>query len=100
MTEKEIAQICKALSDPNRLKIVKLLTGGEQCACKLLEAFEINHSTLSHHMKVLSECNLVTTRKETKWSFYTLNTETLSDFKIYIENLSSTKQSTTKCECK
>jgi len=39
MNEIDASLICKALSDAHRLKIVKMLTGGELCACKLLEAF-------------------------------------------------------------
>ena len=54
-----MALICKALGDANRLKIVKMLSDGEKCGCKLLEAFEITQPTLSHHMKILCECGLV-----------------------------------------
>ena len=64
MNEMDIALICKALGDANRLKIVKMLSDGEKCGCKLLESFEITQPTLSHHMKILCECGLVETRKE------------------------------------
>ena len=47
MKEREIAKICKALGDENRVKIIQLLTKGELCACKLLEEFNIGQSTLS-----------------------------------------------------
>ena len=63
MNELDIALICKALGDSNRLKIVKMLSGGEKCASKLLEAFEITQPTLSHHMKILTECGLVNVKK-------------------------------------
>ena len=75
MTEMDVALVCKALGDANRLKIVKILSDGEKCACKLLEAFEITQPTLSHHMKILSECGLVNVRKEGKWSYYSLSCE-------------------------
>ena len=52
MNEMDIALICKALGDANRLKIVKMLSDGEKCVCKLLESFEITQQTLSHHMKI------------------------------------------------
>ena len=55
----DIAVICKALGDSNRLQIVQMLSDGEKCGCKLLEAFEITQPTLSHHMKILCECGLV-----------------------------------------
>lgn len=80
MNEMDIALICKALGDANRLKIVKMLSDGEKCGCKLLESFEITQPTLSHHMKILCECGLVETRKEGKWLHYSLNCETLTAF--------------------
>ena len=54
-----VASICKALGDSNRLEIMKVLSEGEKCGCKLLEKFGITQSTLSHHMKVLTGCGLV-----------------------------------------
>ena len=45
--------------DSNRLKIIDLLSSGEKCACEILKFFDITQSTLSHHIKILSECLLV-----------------------------------------
>lgn len=87
MNEMDVALICKAFADSNRLKIIRMLSDGEKCACKLLEAFEITQPTLSHHMKILCESGLVETRKEGKWSHYSLNCETLSAFKAFIASL-------------
>ena len=87
MNEMDIALICKALGDANRLKIVKMLSDGEKCGCKLLESFEITQPTLSHHMKILCECGLVETRKEGKWLHYSLNCETLTAFRQFIGGL-------------
>ena len=81
MKESEIAVICKALGDENRVQILKMLTGGELCACKILDAFNITQPTLSHHMKILTDCNLVNSRKEGKWTYYSINNETFSNFK-------------------
>ena len=98
MHEMDVALVCKALGDSNRLKIVKMLSDGEKCGCKLLEAFEITQPTLSHHMKILCECGLVETRREGKWSHYSLNCETLSAFKEFIGTLNCCKGG--DCECK
>lgn len=98
MNEIDIALICKALGDSNRLKIVKMLSDGEKCGCKLLEAFEITQPTLSHHMRILSECGLVETRKESKWSYYSLSCETLDYFKEFISSLECCKGG--DCSCK
>ena len=83
----DVAVICKALGDSNRLQIVQMLSDGEKCGCKLLEAFQITQPTLSHHMKILCECGLVNDRKEGKWHHYSLNCETLCDFNHFIETL-------------
>ena len=83
----DAALICKALGDSNRIQIVELLINGELCGCKLLEHFQITQPTLSHHMKVLTECGLVNSRKEWKNTYYSLNCETLTEFRKYIEHL-------------
>ena len=92
MDTEKAAMICKAIGDDNRLKIIKLLTGGEKCACKLLEKFAITQPTLSHHIKILCECGLVICRKEGKWCHYSLNCETLTQFREFIGGLSCYKK--------
>ena len=104
MNESDISLICKALSDSNRLKIIKLLTSGEKCACNLLEEFNITQPTLSHHMKILCECNLVETRKDGKWCHYSLNCETFHTFKEYFNAISCCENTSVekemRCSCK
>ena len=92
MKEQEIAKICKALGDENRVKIIKLLSNGELCACKLLEEFKISQSTLSHHMKILTDCNLVDFKKDGKWVHYSINTKAFSEFKKEIKSLTGKKK--------
>lgn len=48
MNAMDVALICKALGDANRLEIVQMLSDGEKCGYKLLERFEITQPTLSH----------------------------------------------------
>ena len=92
MHETDAAQICRALSDTNRLKIVKMLTDGEKCGCRLLEAFEITQPTLSHHMKILESCGLVRGERHGKWTYYSLSCETLREFKAFITSLECCKE--------
>ena len=91
MHEMDVAFICKALSDSNRLKIVEMLSEGEKCGCKLLEAFKITQPTLSHHMKILCDSGLVLARKEGKWTHYSLSCETLSSFQAFVSALDCRK---------
>ena len=81
------ALLCKALSDSNRVKIVELLVNGEMCGCKRLDNLQITQPTLSHHMKILSECGLVKSRRVWKNIYYSLNCETLTAFQNYVEHL-------------
>ncbi len=104
MNESEIALICKALGDENRVQIIKMLTAGELCACKILDAFNITQPTLSHHMKILTDCNLVNWRKEGKWTYYSINCEKFSEFKSAVSEFTcktpAAKKSNGKCCCK
>lgn len=92
MTVSETAQICKALGDEKRINIIQMLTKGELCACNLLEAFNITQPTLSHHMKILSECKLVNSRKTGKWTYYSINNSQFAEFKNYIEKIICLKE--------
>ena len=83
MKDSDFVLLCKALGDDNRLKIIKILYKGEKCACNLLEEFSITQPTLSHHMKILCGCGLVTSRRAGKWSHYSLNVQVFEAFKEF-----------------
>lgn len=91
MNDNDVALICKALSDINRLNILKLIGSKELCACKLLEFLQINQSTLSYHMKLLSDCSLVNIRKDGKWSHYSLNSTQIDEFIAYLAKSTQSK---------
>lgn len=98
MTIEKAAEICKALSDSNRLKITTLLTKGEMCACELLEEFNITQPTLSHHMKVLSDAGLVTWRKSGKNTYYQINCDTFSQFRDFFNETVCCNQKQSCCK--
>ena len=87
MTREEVAVICKAMSDSNRLRIIEMLTQGEKCGCDLLEELQVTQPTLSHHMKVLSDCGLVSSYTEGKWHHYSINCGKFSEYKEYISSI-------------
>jgi len=89
---KEYALLFKALSDPNRLMIVDMLSCGELCACIILEKFQITQPTLSHHMKTLCASGLVNGRKDGKWMYYSLNAETILSFRGFLEAITTAKE--------
>jgi len=92
----DYALLFKALSDPNRIMIVDMLSCGELCACVILEKFNIRQPTLSHHMKTLSDCGLVNGRKDGKWTHYSLNGEAVRDFKAFLEEVTTANEN---CIC-
>ena len=99
-TEQEMALIFKALSDENRLRILKLLRSGEKCACKLLEELNISQPTLSHHMKILCACGLVKGRKEGKWMHYCICCEGVKKVRNLMQELLSQENIPSDCGCR
>ncbi len=93
----EYTKVFKALGDTRRAMIVDMLSCGELCACMILEKFEMSQSTLSHHMKLLCECGLVKGRNEGKWTYYSLDEETISKTKQFFCIITSDKDN---CICK
>ena len=85
------AKIFKAFSDQNRLKIIKILSDGEKCACELLNYVKFTQPTLSHHMKVLIDCKLVTLRKEGIWNYYSLIQENNEEVIKFLKGIISQK---------
>ena len=92
----DTAKILKAISDPKRLRIVDMLSCGELCACKILEAFHITQPTLSHDMRVLIEAGIVNDRREGKNIFYSLNQERLTAFLDILDEITTPKAN---CVC-
>lgn len=90
--KKNLTKIFKVLGDENRLLILELLKGEERCACNLLETLNITQSTLSHHMKQLNDVELIKTRKDGKWSYYSINREKWKELVEIIESF-------LKCSC-
>lgn len=66
-------KVMKALADPNRVRMLKLLQQRELCVCELNELFQLSQPTISKHLKVLEEAELATFRKEGNWVVYRPN---------------------------
>ena len=63
----------RALSDPLRIQIIELLRSQELCVCELCEQLEVSQSKLSFHLKNLKEANLIRSRQQGRWIYYSLN---------------------------
>jgi ArsR family transcriptional regulator len=69
---KNFIKLMKALSDPNRVKILKMLQHQVMCVCELKTALKLAQPTVSSHLKLLEEAGLVHSRKEGLWVNYHL----------------------------
>lgn len=78
-----------ALSDGTRLSILQRLRFGERCVCDMTDALDAAQSRLSFHLKVLKDAGLVSDRREGRWMYYTLNTETLGEVSELIDGFAS-----------
>lgn len=84
-----ISEQFKALGDPIRLDIVTMLAGKELCVCDIIAAFQVSQPTISHHLKVLKNADLVLDQKEGKWIYYRLHDEALASLSRFFEPLKS-----------
>ncbi|TRZ67416.1 MAG: ArsR family transcriptional regulator [Methanothrix sp.] len=73
------AGVLKAMSDPCRLTILKLLKEGELCVCEITTALDRPQSSTSHHLSILKNTGLIKERKVGKWSHYRLSEGAIID---------------------
>jgi ArsR family transcriptional regulator len=72
-------KVFKALGDPTRLKIVKMLANCEKCVCEIIPATGKSQPTTSAHLKILHEAGLVKSRKEGLSVYYRLTDESIKE---------------------
>jgi ArsR family transcriptional regulator, arsenate/arsenite/antimonite-responsive transcriptional repressor len=74
MTQKSVfdlrIKILSALSDPTRLELLEYLSGGERCVCEILPAFQRSQSTISKHLNILHEAEILERKVEGKRTVY------------------------------
>lgn len=71
----DCVEFCKALADDTRQQILVMLLDGEKCVSDIVDAFQMTQPTISHHLNVLRQFDLVTSRKEGKQVFYSVRRE-------------------------
>jgi ArsR family transcriptional regulator, arsenate/arsenite/antimonite-responsive transcriptional repressor len=85
------AKVFKALSDPNRIRIVKMLEERELCVCEVREVLGLSTSTVSKHLSILRDADLIVDSKDGKWVNYRLNDR--SDLRLVRAQVSLMKDS-------
>ena len=93
----QYGEIIKVLSDESRLKIIDILSCGQMCACDILELVNISQSTLSYHMKMLCDSQLVIGVKDGSWMRYSLNKDQIDLLMMFLDTLFHNKE---ECICK
>ena len=67
---KSFLNVMKALSDPSRIKIMKMLQHREMCVCEIQAALKFAQSTTSKHLQILQNAGLITSKKDGLWVNY------------------------------
>lgn len=81
------ANTFKALSDPVRRKILTLLKDGKMSAGEISEHFDTTDATISYHLKILRQAELVTENKKKNFVIYELNTSVVEDIMKWLSEL-------------
>ncbi|MCM3749270.1 metalloregulator ArsR/SmtB family transcription factor [Paenibacillus pasadenensis] len=81
----QAVKVYKALGEPTRLNIVLLLKEQNLCCSDILTKLEtVAHSTLSHHLKQLTECGVLNLRKDGTYKYYGVNREVALKYAPYL----------------
>lgn len=81
------AKTFKALADPERRKILELLKTSAMAAGEIASNFSITQATVSYHLKVLKEADLIFEKKDKNYIYYQLNASVLEEIMLWIANL-------------
>lgn len=69
----DCAEFCQALADQTRQQILEMLLDKEMCVSDIVGAFDVSQPTISHHLSILKQFDLVTSRKKGRQVYYTTN---------------------------
>jgi ArsR family transcriptional regulator, arsenate/arsenite/antimonite-responsive transcriptional repressor len=88
LDQTKIAKVAKALSDPTRLGIYEAIAGCEEMFCgELVEKYQLTPGTISHHLKVLADANLIECRREGQFIYNRARPETIRDYSLALRKL-------------
>ena len=91
-----IQNTLRALSDPIRREILNLLKGGRMSAGDIVDHFEVTGASISRHLSVLKEADLIRDKREGKYIYYELNASVLEEIMLWIADLKGDDQNDQK----
>ena len=77
------AKLFKALGNKKRLRILGLLSMQEMCSCEIVDAHDGSASTITHHLRMLEDAELIASRQIGKFTIYSLNDAPLTRHRIF-----------------
>ena len=92
MEERRVSEVAKALASPVRVRILKILEGGERCGCELVPLLNLDPSVVSRHLAVLSRAGLVESRRDGVRILWRLASPEIPRLLRCIESLACEKQ--------
>ena len=81
----------KAIADPIRREILNMLKSGRMSAGEIVEHFSVTGASISRHLSVLKDADLIRDTREGKFIYYELNTSVLEDVMIFLNSLKGEK---------
>ena len=94
------AQLFHALSDRVRLDVIELLMGGEHCVCDLTSHLDIGQSSLSWHLKTLSDAGIIVGRREGRWVYYALDMDVIVEARAVLDGIKlDPRRKTSRSSC-
>ncbi|MFZ5647991.1 MAG: autorepressor SdpR family transcription factor [Bacillota bacterium] len=86
-------QVFKAISDPNRRKILKLLRQKDMTAGEIADHFSISKPSISHHLNILKQADLVRDERKGQFIYYSLNSTVFQELMSWVYDLLEVKES-------
>ena len=83
MDDRRFQKVAKALADPRRFGILQTIAAsnaGKICSGQVCETVSVAQATVSHHLKELTEADLITPNSEGQFKFFSINNETISEY--------------------
>ncbi|HEY8561918.1 MAG TPA: metalloregulator ArsR/SmtB family transcription factor [Pyrinomonadaceae bacterium] len=88
MDDKRFQKVAKALADPRRFGILQTIAesnAGKICSGNICETVSVAQATVSHHLKELTEADLIIPNCEGQFKFFTVNFETLNEYVVELK---------------
>lgn len=83
----QLADKLHIIAEPNRLKILCLLSLGTKCVCEIEKELDLKQNLVSHHLKVLRENDLVSVKKKGLWMNYSLKNKSISTIITHLTDI-------------